>query len=213
MEGWRTLFSNVNFYEHPNVYHTHDVALVWIYNSECRSEMRCTRLKIQDAKKSLFWHLRTTLSGCIFAGKAYIENQKKMLNIDTSSTCPRNMVNFGLLTAEICWWVWEPPRWSTFLVVYSGLCSRCLWSRRRSASATSGFIEAKELSTSRTNRWCCSQTSPTGWTYTIRFSCFWRECSYWRWRNITSCRAETRMGSKEPQHGSLEDAAEPHPKL
>ena len=29
-----------------------------------------------------------------------------MLNIDTFSTCPHNMVNFGLLTAEICWRVW-----------------------------------------------------------------------------------------------------------
>jgi len=26
-----------------------------------------------------------------------------LLNIDTSSTCPHNMVNFGLLTTEICW--------------------------------------------------------------------------------------------------------------
>jgi len=29
-----------------------------------------------------------------------------MLN---SSTCPHNMVNFGLLTAEICWQVWGTP--------------------------------------------------------------------------------------------------------
>ena len=26
-----------------------------------------------------------------------------------SSTCPHNMVNFGLLTAEICWRVWDTP--------------------------------------------------------------------------------------------------------
>ena len=26
-----------------------------------------------------------------------------------SSTCPRNMANFGLLTAEICWRVWGTP--------------------------------------------------------------------------------------------------------
>ena len=32
-----------------------------------------------------------------------------MLNIDTSSTCPHNMVNFGLLTAEICWRIWGTP--------------------------------------------------------------------------------------------------------
>jgi len=58
-------------------------------------------------KKSPFWHLRTTMSGCIIATKACIDNRKKnLLNIDTSSTCPHNMVNFGLLTAEICWRVW-----------------------------------------------------------------------------------------------------------
>ena len=32
-----------------------------------------------------------------------------MLNTDTSSTCPDNMVNFGLLTAEIFWRVWGTP--------------------------------------------------------------------------------------------------------
>ena len=31
---------------------------------------------------------------------------KKLLNSNTSSTCPDNMVNFRLLTAEICWRVW-----------------------------------------------------------------------------------------------------------
>ena len=34
---------------------------------------------------------------------------KNLLNIDTSSTCPHNTVNFGLLTAEICWRVWRTP--------------------------------------------------------------------------------------------------------
>jgi len=29
-----------------------------------------------------------------------------MLNSNTSSTCPDNMVRFGLLPAEICWRVW-----------------------------------------------------------------------------------------------------------
>jgi len=59
-------------------------------------------------KKSPFWHHRTTLSGYIFGTKAYINNRKK-LNSNTSSTCPDNMVNFGLLTAEICWRVWGTP--------------------------------------------------------------------------------------------------------
>jgi len=61
-------------------------------------------------KKSPFWHHRTTLSGCIFAAEACINNRKKnLLNTDTSFTCPHNMVNFGLLTAETCWWVWGTP--------------------------------------------------------------------------------------------------------
>jgi len=38
----------------------------------------------------------------IFGTKAYIDNRKNhLLNSNTSSTCPDNMVNFGLLTAEI----------------------------------------------------------------------------------------------------------------
>jgi len=37
------------------------------------------------------------------------QSEKNLLNTDTSSTCPRNMVNFGLLTAEICWRVWGTP--------------------------------------------------------------------------------------------------------
>ena len=67
-------------------------------------------LEIQDAKKSPFWHHRTTLSGYIFGIKACIDNRKiNLLNANTSSTCPDNMVNFGLLTAEICWRVWGTP--------------------------------------------------------------------------------------------------------
>ena len=77
---------------------------------ECRSEMYCTRLAGNAGRKKSFWHHRTTLSGCIFAAKACIDNRKKSLsNTDTSSTCPHNMVNFGLLTAEICWRVWGTP--------------------------------------------------------------------------------------------------------
>jgi len=75
------------------------------------SEMRCTLLAENTGrKKSPFWHHRTTLLGCIFAAEACIDHRKKnLLNADTSSTCPYNMVNFGLLTAEICWRVWGTP--------------------------------------------------------------------------------------------------------
>jgi len=36
----------------------------------------------------------------------YRQSEKKLLNSNTSFTCPDNMVNFGLLTADICWRVW-----------------------------------------------------------------------------------------------------------
>ena len=39
----------------------------------------------------------------------YRQSEKNLLNIDTSSICPDNVVNFGLLTAEICWRVWGTP--------------------------------------------------------------------------------------------------------
>jgi len=45
----------------------------------------------------------------IFATKEHIDNRKKLLSSDISSTCPHNMVNFGLLMAEICWRVWGTP--------------------------------------------------------------------------------------------------------
>ena len=73
--------------------------------------MCCMWLAENKGRKKLpFWHPRTTLSGCIFAAEACIDNRKKnLLNVDTSSTCPHNMVNFGLLTSEICWRVWGTP--------------------------------------------------------------------------------------------------------
>jgi len=42
------------------------------------SEMYCTLLAVNTGrKKSPFWHYRTSLSGCIFAAEAYIDNLKK----------------------------------------------------------------------------------------------------------------------------------------
>jgi len=45
-----------------------------------------------------------------FATKACIDNRKKnLLSSDVSSTCPHNMVNIGLLAAEIVSGVWGTP--------------------------------------------------------------------------------------------------------
>jgi len=67
---------------------------------------------MQDPKyrqKSPSAHHRTDLSDYIFATKACIENRKKLLNSNISCTCPHNMVNVGLLAAEIRWRVWGTP--------------------------------------------------------------------------------------------------------
>jgi len=61
------------------------------------------------AKNSPSGHHGTSLSGCTFATKARIDNRKKLLKCNTFSTCPHNMANFGLLTAEIGSEVWNIP--------------------------------------------------------------------------------------------------------
>jgi len=73
--------------------------------------MCCTRLAGNTRtqkwpKKSPYRQHHTTLLGCIFAIKASTIGNKNLFSTNTSSTCPRNMVNFGLLTAEIGSGVW-----------------------------------------------------------------------------------------------------------
>jgi len=64
----------------------------------------------KSCQKSPSGHHRTTLSGYIFATEARIDNQKKnLLSSKMSSICPHNMVNFGLLAAEIGLPVWGTP--------------------------------------------------------------------------------------------------------
>jgi len=60
-------------------------------------------------KKSPSAHHRTTLSGYIFAIKARIDNWKNLFSSDINSSCPHNMVNFGILAAETVSLVWSTP--------------------------------------------------------------------------------------------------------
>jgi len=112
------------FFSWPNlsgrrvdVYHTstHRVAIVRIHNADLKCAARGS-LEKQDpknrqkfAKNSPSGHHRTTLSDYIFATKALIDNRKKFVSSNISSTCPHNMVNFGPLAAEICWRVRGTP--------------------------------------------------------------------------------------------------------
>ena len=56
-------------------------------------------------------HLGTIAQLCraIFATRALIDNRKKILSSNISSTCSHNMVNFGPLAAEIVSLVWGTP--------------------------------------------------------------------------------------------------------
>jgi len=81
---------------------------------ECRSEMCCTRLAGNAGpKESLKIHLLGTIAQICRAISSQPRNistiGKNCLHSNVSPTCPHNMVNFGLLTAEICWRVWGTP--------------------------------------------------------------------------------------------------------
>jgi len=107
----------LSFFSSPNLSGRRLDVYTWCglsANLECMFEMCCMWLTGNAGPKKLpknapSGHHRTTLSDDIFATKACIDNQKKMLNSNASSTCPDNMVNFGPLAAEICWRVWGTP--------------------------------------------------------------------------------------------------------
>ena len=73
-------------------------------NLECMSETCCTRLaentgRKNDAKNR---HLGIIAQVCHNYGM-YRQSEKNLLSSDMSSICPRNIRNFSLLTAEVCW--------------------------------------------------------------------------------------------------------------
>jgi len=74
------------------------------------SEMCCPPLaEIQDAKNRYFGTIAQMCQAVSSQLRHVSTIRKNVLNIDTSTTRPHNMVNFGLLTAEICWRVWVTP--------------------------------------------------------------------------------------------------------
>jgi len=85
----------------------------------------CLKCMTQKSRqKSPSGHHRRTLSGYIFATKACIDNRgKNLLSSDMSSTCAHNMVNFGLLTAEIDPVVWGTCAKSTGFASWQRYCT------------------------------------------------------------------------------------------
>jgi len=74
------------------------------------SEMCCTRLAENTGRKNRHFGTIGNFVGLYLRSwSMYRQSEKNLLNNDTSSTCPHNMVNFRLLTAEIRWRVWGTP--------------------------------------------------------------------------------------------------------
>ena len=99
------------FFSSPNlsgrrldVYHTSSHGGV---NLECRSETCCAGLAghagPKKSPKSRYLGTIPQLCRAISAHLRHVSTiGKNLLSNDMSSTCPHNMVNFSLLTAEIC---------------------------------------------------------------------------------------------------------------
>jgi len=79
-------------------------------NLECRSEMCCERLAENTGRKNRHFGTIAQLCRAVSLQLTHVSTiGKNLLNVDTSSRCSHNMVNFGLLTAEICWQLWGIP--------------------------------------------------------------------------------------------------------
>ena len=125
-----SIFLLLSFFSSPklsgrrlDVYHTSapSVALVTIWNA-CLKCAACGSLEIQDAKNCHFSTIAQLCRAVSTQLKHVSTIGKNLLNSNTSSTRPDNirtcgggiavyqtdsMVNFDLLTAEICWRVWR----------------------------------------------------------------------------------------------------------
>jgi len=106
-------------------------------------------------KNSSSGHHRTTLSGYIFATPARINSRKKKLV--SSSRRPHNMVNFGLLAAEIVSLVWgTPANFSGFHVLAALLHGTLVVS----ISQTAAFNRGRHLySAGRPSCWALAHIS------------------------------------------------------
>jgi len=105
-------FSSPNFSRRRlDVCHTstHGVALVRIYDAGLK---RAARLVENTGRKKSpkIRHVRTIAEVCraLSSQVRHISTiGKKLLNSNISSTCSDNTVNFGPLSAAICWRVWD----------------------------------------------------------------------------------------------------------
>ena len=104
-------FSSPNLSHHRlDVYHASTHGLVRIYDAGLKCAA-CGLLKIRDAKnRQNIRHLCTIAQLWWTSQITHISTiRKKLLNSNTSATCPYNMVNFSPLAAAIGSGVWGTP--------------------------------------------------------------------------------------------------------
>jgi len=97
-------------------------------NLECRSEMCCMGLAENTGRKNdaKNYHLRTIAQVCqaISSQLRHLSTiGKNLLSSNISPTCPYNMVNFGLLAAEIISLVWGTQLISTGFASWQRYCT------------------------------------------------------------------------------------------
>ena len=86
----------------------------------------------------------------------YRQSEKNLLNSNTSSTCPANMVNFGLLTAEIGSGVWgTPANFNGFRVLAALYCTASSNGRQPNFATLNGGRHL--CSAGRPSRWALAQ--------------------------------------------------------
>jgi len=77
----------------------------------------------------------------------YRQSEKNLLNSITSSTCPDNMVNFGLLATEIRWRVWGTPANFNGFRVLAALLHGILVIKASAYGSTVGWTPAQTIHT------------------------------------------------------------------
>jgi len=89
--------------------------------------MCCTRLAVNAGrqKSRKIRHLGTIAQLCPAISSHVLTIGKYLLNSNISPTCPHNILNFGPLTAEICWRLWGTPANFGGFRVLASLLQRC----------------------------------------------------------------------------------------
>ena len=114
-------------------------------------------LEIQDAKNRDLDTIAQLCRAISSQLRQILTIAKNLSNSNTSSTCSQNMVNLGLLLAEICWRVWcTPANFNEFCVFAALLHDTLLVGVSQTAALNR---RCKLYSSGRPSRWALAHIS------------------------------------------------------